>query len=90
MTADRVDVGDGASDVVTADRLTESLTLLFGSGATLFRRGDANSDGKSDISDAVYGMIPKNKLGRKMLTKLKVYRGSEHPHSAQQPEEMAL
>ena len=42
------------------------------------------------IADAVYGMIPKNKLGRQMLTKLKVYRGSEHPHAAQQPEEMSV
>ena len=42
------------------------------------------------ISDAVHGMIPKNKLGRKILTKLKVYRGSEHPHAAQQPEEMSV
>lgn len=41
------------------------------------------------IEDAVYGMIPKNRLGRKMLTKLKVYRGSDHPHAAQKPEEMA-
>jgi len=35
---------------------------------------------------AVKGMLPKNSLGRKMLTKLKVYRGSEHTHQAQQPE----
>ena len=42
------------------------------------------------IEDAVYGMIPKSKLGRQMLTKLKVYRGSEHPHTSQQPEKMGL
>jgi large subunit ribosomal protein L13 len=42
------------------------------------------------ITDAVYGMVPKNKLGRKMLTKLKVYRGAEHPHAAQQPERMPV
>jgi large subunit ribosomal protein L13 len=35
---------------------------------------------------AVRGMLPHNKLGRKMLTKLKVYAGSEHPHAAQQPQ----
>ena len=34
---------------------------------------------------AVKGMLPKNKLGRKMLKKLKVYTGSEHPHQAQEP-----
>lgn len=37
------------------------------------------------ISHAVKGMIPKNRLGRSLLTKLKVYKGSEHPHAAQQP-----
>lgn len=35
---------------------------------------------------AVKGMLPKNSLGRKMATKLKVYSGSEHKHAAQQPE----
>ena len=38
------------------------------------------------IEEAVWGMLPKNKLGRKMLKKLKVYRGANHPHQAQQPE----
>lgn len=38
------------------------------------------------IEEAVWGMLPKNKLGRKLFRKLKVYRGPEHPHQAQQPE----
>jgi large subunit ribosomal protein L13 len=42
------------------------------------------------IQSAVKGMLPKNTLGRKMFSKLKVYAGSEHPHSAQQPKELAL
>ena len=37
------------------------------------------------IEFAVQGMLPKNKLGKKILKKLKVYAGSEHPHQAQQP-----
>jgi len=37
------------------------------------------------ITHAVKGMVPKNRLGRVLMTKLKVYKGSEHPHSAQQP-----
>ncbi|MFC1549427.1 50S ribosomal protein L13 [Nitrospirota bacterium] len=40
------------------------------------------------IRDAVWGMLPKNRLGRAMFKKLKVYKGSEHPHKAQQPEVM--
>ncbi len=38
------------------------------------------------ISMAVQGMLPKNKLGRKLIKKLKVYTGAGHPHEAQQPE----
>jgi large subunit ribosomal protein L13 len=37
------------------------------------------------IELAVRGMLPKNKLGRQLLGKLKVYAGPEHPHSAQKP-----
>jgi len=42
------------------------------------------------IQAAVWGMLPKNRLGRKLLKKLKVYSGSEHPHQAQQPKTHAL
>ncbi len=38
------------------------------------------------IEEAVWGMLPKNKLGRKLFKKLKVYRGPDHPHQAQKPE----
>ncbi len=38
------------------------------------------------IETAVKGMLPKNPLGRAMFKKLKVYKGSEHPHTAQQPQ----
>lgn len=42
------------------------------------------------IETAVEGMLPKNKLGKKLFTKLKVYAGSEHPHQAQKPQELRL
>jgi large subunit ribosomal protein L13 len=42
------------------------------------------------IEEAVQGMLPKSKLGRKMLKKLKVYRGTVHPHQAQQPETLEV
>jgi large subunit ribosomal protein L13 len=41
------------------------------------------------IEKAVWGMLPKNKLGRAMFKKLKVYKGAEHPHRAQAPEILA-
>jgi large subunit ribosomal protein L13 len=42
------------------------------------------------IKDAVWGMLPKNRLGRQLFKKLRVYRGAEHPHSAQKPEKLEL
>ena len=42
------------------------------------------------ITHAVKGMIPKNRLGRRLLTKLKVYAGPKHPHAAQRPSPLTL
>lgn len=42
------------------------------------------------IEQAVRGMLPKNRLGRQLFTKLKVYAGAEHPHTAQQPQVLAI
>jgi large subunit ribosomal protein L13 len=42
------------------------------------------------IKNAVKGMIPHNILGRRVLRKLKVYKGAEHPHTAQKPEKLDL
>ena len=47
---------------------------------------------KSDLAvyEAIKGMLPKNSLGRQMITKLRVYKGAEHNHTAQQPVELKL
>ena len=45
---------------------------------------------ESILSEAVRRMLPKNKLGTKMLAKLKIYVGDQHPHQAQQPEPKEL
>ena len=42
------------------------------------------------IKHAVKGMLPKNVLGRQLIKKLKVYAGSDHPHTAQQPQQLSL
>lgn len=42
------------------------------------------------IRRAVWGMLPHNKLGRKLLKKLKIYAGTEHPHAAQNPQPLEL
>ena len=43
-------------------------------------------DPRKAVEMAVWGMLPKNKLSRQLLSKLKVYAGPEHPHAAQQPQ----
>ena len=47
---------------------------------------------RSDLAvyEAVKGMLPKNSLGRKMIKKLRVFKGAEHNHAAQKPEELKL
>ncbi|MBI2841173.1 MAG: 50S ribosomal protein L13 [Acidobacteria bacterium] len=42
------------------------------------------------VEEAIYGMLPKNKLGKQLRTRIKVYTGSDHPHAAQTPEPVAL
>jgi large subunit ribosomal protein L13 len=42
------------------------------------------------IEDAVKGMLPKNKMARHLLLKLKAYKGTQHPHSAQKPQTLSL
>ena len=47
-------------------------------------------DSLNGLTEAVRRMLPKSKLGRAMLAKLKVYAGPDHPHTAQQPEPTEL
>ena len=47
-------------------------------------------DARKAIEKSVRGMLPKNRLGDQLITKLKVYSGPEHPHSAQQPQAFAI
>src|SRR5712692_11453385 len=42
------------------------------------------------VEDAIFGMLPKTKLGKQMYTKLKVYAGDKHPHVAQKPVSMSI
>ena len=42
------------------------------------------------LEEAIKGMLPKSKMGRQMATKLKVYRGDQHPHLAQQPQKLEV
>ena len=42
------------------------------------------------VEDAIFGMLPKTKMGKQMYRKLKVYAGDKHPHQAQQPQNLAV
>ena len=48
------------------------------------------NDSEFIISEAVRGMLPVNKLSKTLITKLKVYKGPEHPHAAQKPEAFVI
>ena len=60
--------------------------LDFVSGVSACTLGHSNPI----ISNAVKGMLPHNKLGKKLLTHLKVYSGSKHPHSSQNPQKLDI
>ena len=58
----------------------------FGGLTTTSAKDMRESNPEYIITEAVKGMLPKNKLARHLIQKLKVYRGTEHPHQAQKPE----
>ncbi len=59
---------------------------LYPGGHTLTRFRDLQADQPEEILRlAVKGMLPKNSLGRAMIKKLKIYAGTDHPHTAQKP-----
>lgn len=59
---------------------------FFGSLKELTAEQVREKDPTRLIHDAVAGMLPKTKMGRQLITKLKAYKGAEHPHKAQRPE----
>jgi large subunit ribosomal protein L13 len=74
--------------VLTGDKATKKMSYRHsgypgGLTATPFGRL-LEKDARKAVEQAVWGMLPKNKLGRQVLKKLKVYAGPTHPHEAQQ------
>jgi len=63
---------------------------FFGSLKTKSLEQMIEADPTFVIQDAVKGMLPKNKLGAKLLKKLKAYKGADHPHSAQKPQTLEI
>jgi len=66
-----------------------SHTRYFGGIKEITAKAQMKKDSTAIIIAAVKGMVPKGPLGRKQMKKLKVFAGSEHPHSAQKPQAKA-
>ena len=86
INADKVVLTSGKAELKIAYRHSG-----YPGGLTATTYADLLVDRADEVvRDAVRGMLPKNRLGRQMATKLKVYRGEEHPHAAQAPIPMEI
>lgn len=72
------------------DKMYHRFTGYIGNLRTISLRDLLATHPERAIEIAVKGMLPKNPLGRSMARKLKIYRGAEHPHQAQQPQALNL
>jgi len=88
-TGDHVIVVNAAKVVLTADKAQQKMAYHhsgYPGGLTATRYSDLLGSRPDEVVvRAVRGMLPKNRLGRQQLAKLKVYAGPGHPHTAQQP-----
>ena len=92
-TGDHVVIVNAKKVKLTGRKLTQKLYVRH-SGEPGGFRSEAYGDllerkPELPIQKAVKGMLPKNTLGRELLSKLKVYGGPDHPHAAQKPEPLA-
>ena len=93
-TGDHVIVINADKVVLTSGKADRKISYRhsgYPGGLTATSYADLMIDRSDDVvRDAIRGMLPKNRLGRQMGTKLKVYRGEEHPHAAQAPVPMEI
>ncbi|SDF51180.1 50S ribosomal protein L13 [Sporolituus thermophilus] len=93
-TGDHVIVVNADKVVLTGKKLTQKTYFRhsgYPGGTTFTPAGKMLAERPERVIElAVKGMLPKNRLGRQMYRKLKVYRGPEHPHAAQQPEKLEI
>jgi large subunit ribosomal protein L13 len=89
-TGDHIVVVNAAKVVLTSDKSEKKFVYHhsgYPGGLTKKKYGDLLSERPEEVvRRAVRGMLPRTRLGRQQLLKLKVYAGAEHPHQAQQPE----
>ncbi|MGH3413127.1 MAG: 50S ribosomal protein L13 [Marmoricola sp.] len=86
-TGDYVIIVNAAKVALSGDKATKKISYShsgFPGGLKSARIIDLlEKDPRKVVEKAVWGMLPKNRLGRQMIKKLKVYAGPEHPHAAQ-------
>ncbi len=89
-TGDFVIVVNASKVALTGNKRTDKLAYRHSGrpgGLKSISYGDLlASDPRRAVEKAVWGMLPKNKLSRQLIKKLKVYAGPEHPHTAQKPQ----
>ncbi len=93
-TGDHVIIVNADKVVLTSDKAGDKLMYRHsgypgGIKSTTYADMLAKAPAEA-VRGTVRGMLPKNRLGRQMLTKLKVYAGPQHPHSAQKPEPLVF
>lgn len=80
--------------VLTSDKMDKKMYYYFTGYRGHLRESTAKNMVQNEPEEmirlAVWGMLPKGPLGREMISKLKIYRGAEHPHKAQMPTELKL
>jgi large subunit ribosomal protein L13 len=93
-TGDFVIIVNAEKVALSGDKKTTKMAYRhsgYPGGLTATPMGELlEKDSRKAVEKAVWGMLPKNRLGRQMIKKLKVYAGPEHPHKAQQPTPLAL
>jgi large subunit ribosomal protein L13 len=93
-TGDHVIVVNAAKISLTGNKLVQKTYFRhsgYPGGTTFTTAGKMLAERPERVVElAVKGMLPKNRLGRQMFRKLKVYRGASHPHEAQKPEALEL
>ena len=89
-TGDFVVVVNASKVALTGNKRTDKLAYRHSGrpgGLKSISYGELlEKDPRKAVERAVWGMLPKNKLSRQLIKKLKVYAGPEHPHSAQKPQ----
>jgi len=92
-TGDFVIVVNAEKAILTGDKAEEQIYwhTMYPGGLRSISRGKMLAEKpERALYRAIKGMLPHNALGARMIRKLKVYRGAEHPHEAQQPEELEI